>query len=47
MVLRSQFYDFLRETLYKHALKYLEAAGPEKKRVKFFIRAVLIEGRFG
>ena len=31
LVLRSQFFDFLRETLYKHALEHLEAAGPEKK----------------
>ena len=30
LVLRSQFFDFLRETLYKHALEHLEAAGPEK-----------------
>ena len=27
LVLRSQFFDFLRETLYKHALEHLEAAG--------------------
>ena len=31
LVLRSQFFDFLRETLYKRALEHLEAAGPEKK----------------
>ena len=30
LVLRSKFFDFLRETLYKHASKHLEAAGPEK-----------------
>ena len=30
VVLRSQFFDFLRETLYKHALEHLEAAGPNK-----------------
>ena len=27
LLLRSQFFDFLRETLYKHALEHLEAAG--------------------
>ena len=27
LVLRSQFFEFLRETLYKHALEHLEAAG--------------------
>ena len=32
LVLRSQFFDFLRETLYKHALESLEAAGAEKKK---------------
>ena len=26
LVLRSQFFDVLRETLYKHALEHLEAA---------------------
>ena len=31
MVLRSQFFDFLRENLYKHALKHLEASGRKKK----------------
>ena len=31
LALRSQFFDFLRETLYKYALEHLEAAGPEKK----------------
>ena len=36
LVLRSQFFDFLRETLYKHALEHLEAAGPEKKWVLYF-----------
>ena len=35
LVLRSQFFDILRETLYKHGLEHLEAAGPEK-RVFFF-----------
>ena len=29
-VLRSQFFDFLRETLYKLALEHLEAVGPEQ-----------------
>ena len=28
--LRTQFFDFLPETLYKHALEHLETAGPEK-----------------
>ena len=36
LVLRSQFFEFLRETLYKHALGHLEAAGPEKERSHFF-----------
>ena len=35
VVLRSQFFDFLRETLYKHALEHLEAAGPKKKIIFF------------
>ena len=35
LVLRSQFFDFLRETLYKHALEHLEAAGPKKKIIFF------------
>ena len=30
----------MRETLYKHALEYLEAAGPEKKKVIYFLLAV-------
>ena len=39
MVLRSQFFDHLRETLYKHALEHLEAARPEKKGIfSFFLR---------
>ena len=33
VVLRSQFFEFLRETLYKHALEHLEEAGPAKKMV--------------
>ena len=36
LVPRSQFFDFLRETSYKHALEHLEAAGPEKNRSFFF-----------
>ena len=39
LVLRSQFFEFLRETLYKHALGHLEAAGPEKERSHFFFQA--------
>ena len=39
-VLRSQFFDLLRKTLYKHALEQLEAAGPEKKGSFFFLPAV-------
>ena len=35
LVLRSQFFDFFRETLYKHALEHLEAAGPEKNSGSF------------
>ena len=31
-VLRSEFFDFLRETLHRHALGHLKAAGPEKKK---------------
>ena len=40
LVLRSQFFDFLRETLYKDALEYLEAAGPEKNGSFFFLPTV-------
>ena len=40
LVLRSQFFEYLRETLYKHALEHLEAAGPEKKGVIFFLPTV-------
>ena len=29
-ILRSQFFEYLRETLYKHALEHLEAARLEK-----------------
>ena len=31
LVLRSQFFEYLRATLYQHALEHLEAARPEKK----------------
>ena len=34
LVLRSQFGEYLRETLYKHALEHLEAAHPENKMEK-------------
>ena len=34
LVLRSQFFEYLRETLYKHALKHLEVAFPEKRMGK-------------
>ena len=37
LVLRSQFFDFLRETLYKHALEHLAAVGPEKKGIFFLL----------
>ena len=37
LVLRSQFFDFLRE---KHALEHLEAAGPEKKWAVFLLPTV-------
>ena len=30
LVLRSQFFEYLRETLYKHALEHLEAARSAK-----------------
>ena len=33
LVLRSQFFNFLRETLYTHTLEHLEAAGPQKIKV--------------
>ena len=36
LTLRDQFFEYLRETLYKHALKHLEAARSEtKKKTKF------------
>ena len=31
LVLRSQFFEYLRETLYKYALEHLNAAALEKK----------------
>ena len=31
--IRSQFFEYLRESLYKHALEHLEAAGPEKEHL--------------
>ena len=31
LVLRSQFFEYLRETGYKHALEHLEAARSQKK----------------
>ena len=40
LVLRSQVFNFLRETLYKLALEHLEAAGPEKKGSFFFLPTV-------
>ena len=39
LVLRIYFFDYLCETLYKHALKQLEAARPEKN-VIFFLPTV-------
>ena len=35
LVLRSRFVEYLRETLYKHALEHLEAARSEKQRFFF------------
>ena len=40
MDLRSQLFECLRETLCKHALEHLEAAGPEKTFVFFFLPTV-------
>ena len=37
LVLRSQFFEFLREKLYIHALEHLEAARPEKEMAQFFL----------
>ena len=39
LVLRSRFVEYLRETLYKHALEHLEAARSEKQRF-FFLPTV-------
>ena len=36
LALRSEFFDFLRETLHKHALEHLNAAASGKKIVNFF-----------
>ena len=36
LVLRNQFFECLGETLYKNALEYLEATGPENILVIFF-----------
>ena len=39
--LRSQIFEYLRETFYRHALEYLQSARPEKtnrKRKLFFAR---------
>ena len=36
LVLRSQFFEYLHETLYKHVLEHLEAARPEKN-IFFFL----------
>ena len=36
LVLSSQFFEYLRETLYKNALEHLQAARLEKKWVIFF-----------
>ena len=38
LVLRSQFFEYLREPLYQQALEHLEAARPEKKLVLFFFQ---------
>ena len=36
LVRRSQFFDYLRETLFKLVLEHPKAARPEKNWVKFF-----------
>ena len=36
LVLRSQFFECLRETLYKRALDHLEAVRPKEKNGSFF-----------
>ena len=35
LVLRSQVFQYLRKTRYKHALEHLEAASQENKMVTF------------
>ena len=40
LVLRSQFFEYLRENLYKHTLEHLEATRQEKKAVIFLLPAV-------
>ena len=40
MVLRSPFFEYLHETLYKHALEHLEAALSEKKGHFVFLPTV-------
>ena len=40
LVLRSQFFEFLCETFYKHALEHLEAAGPENNGSFFILPTV-------
>ena len=37
LVLRSQFFEYLREPLYQQALEHLEAARPENKMGPFFL----------
>ena len=39
LVLRSQFFDFLRETFYRHALEYLAPVRSENKwgKKRFFL----------
>ena len=37
LVLRNQFFEYLWETLYEHALEHLEAARPEKKMQNWFL----------
>ena len=37
LVLRSQFFDYLRETFFKHALEHLEAARSENKGKQCFL----------
>ena len=40
LVLRSHFFEYLCETLYKHASEHLEAADPENKWVFFSLPTV-------